>query len=74
MTKPLKVLIVEDNEDDAALLVRALKRRGFEPKYTRVDNAADLRNWSSPIRARRKSRGLEKWLKKAASPAFQREL
>ena len=43
MIKPLKVLIVEDNEDDAAMLVRALKRGGFEPIYTRVDNAADLR-------------------------------
>ena len=43
MIKPIKVLIVEDNEDDAALLVRALERGGFEPIYTRVDNAADLR-------------------------------
>jgi PAS domain S-box-containing protein len=43
MIKPLKVLIVEDNEDDAAMLVRALQRGGFEPIYTRVDNAADLR-------------------------------
>ena len=43
MIKPLKVLIVEDNEDDAALLLRAQKRGGFKPFYTRVDNAADLR-------------------------------
>ena len=43
MIKPLKVLIVEDNEDDAAMLVRALQRGGFVPIYTRVDNAADLR-------------------------------
>ena len=43
MIKPLRVLIVEDNEDDAAMLVRALQRGGFEPIYTRVDNAADLR-------------------------------
>jgi PAS domain S-box-containing protein len=43
MIRPIKVLIVEDNEDDAALLVRALERGGFEPIYTRVDNAADLR-------------------------------
>ncbi len=43
MIKPLKVLIVEDNEDDAVMLVRALKRGSFEPIYTRVDNAEDLR-------------------------------
>ncbi len=42
MTKPLKVLIVEDNADDAVLLVRVLKRGGFAPIYTRVDNAEDL--------------------------------
>ncbi len=43
MTKPLRVLIVEDNEDDATLLVRTLRHGGFDPVYTRVDNARDLR-------------------------------
>jgi PAS domain S-box-containing protein len=43
MTTPLKLLIAEDSEDDAALLVRTLKRGGFAPIYTRVDNAEDFR-------------------------------
>ena len=42
MSRPLRVLIVEDNEDDAALLVRTLRRGGFDPIHTRVDNATDL--------------------------------
>ncbi len=32
MGKPLRVLIVEDSEDDARLLLRELSRGGFEPK------------------------------------------
>jgi two-component system, NarL family, sensor histidine kinase UhpB len=39
MAKLLRVLIVEDSEDDAALLVRQLSRDGYEPSYLRVDNA-----------------------------------
>ena len=38
-TVPLKVLIVEDSEEDADLIVLELKRGGFEPIYRRVDNA-----------------------------------
>jgi signal transduction histidine kinase len=34
---PLKVLIVEDCADDAALLTLALERAGFEPRHRRVD-------------------------------------
>lgn len=37
MTKPLRVLIVEDQEDDALLLLRELRRGGYEPTYERVD-------------------------------------
>ena len=33
----LRVLIVEDSEDDALLLVRELKRGGYEPRHERVD-------------------------------------
>ena len=43
MNKPLKAIIVEDNEDDAILLVRALRHGGFQPTYRCLDNAFDLR-------------------------------
>ena len=39
MGKPLRVLIVEDSEDDALLLVRHLRNGGFEPAYERADTA-----------------------------------
>jgi PAS domain S-box-containing protein len=39
----LRLLIVEDSEDDAQLIVRDLKRGGFEPDFTRVDSAAAFR-------------------------------
>ena len=35
--RPLRVLVVEDSEDDAALLVRELRRGGYEPALERVD-------------------------------------
>jgi PAS domain S-box-containing protein len=34
---PLRVLLVEDSEDDALLLLRELQRGGYEPEYERVD-------------------------------------
>lgn len=37
MSTPLKVLFVEDSEDDAVLLARELRRGGYEPHSTRVD-------------------------------------
>ena len=39
MTTTLHVLLVEDSEDDATLLVHALRKGGFEPIYERVDTA-----------------------------------
>ncbi len=36
MAQPLRVLLVEDNPRDAELLVRALRRAGFEPDWQRV--------------------------------------
>src|SRR3989475_5480659 len=37
MHAPLRVLIVEDSEDDALLLVRELRRGGFAPAFGGVD-------------------------------------
>src|ERR1035437_6617774 len=42
VNKPVKVLIVEDSEDDAKLALRALRRGGFDPTYRRVQTAAEL--------------------------------
>src|SRR5215212_6870133 len=47
----LNVLIVEDSEDDALLLLRRLRKGGYEPTWERVDTAAameaalDGRSW-----------------------------
>ncbi|MDT8388271.1 MAG: EAL domain-containing protein [Thiogranum sp.] len=43
MSIPLRLLIVEDNEDDAQLLLMRLRRAEYETDYLRVDNEADLR-------------------------------
>jgi two-component system, cell cycle sensor histidine kinase and response regulator CckA len=40
--RPLRVLIVEDREDDAALAVRALTRNGFEVSFARVETGEEL--------------------------------
>lgn len=37
MNKPIGVLVVEDSEDDALLLLRELRRGGYEPVYERVE-------------------------------------
>ena len=42
MERPLRVLIIEDSEDDTLLLVRQLKKDGYSPFYERVDNAAGV--------------------------------
>ena len=42
MKKPLRVLVVEDSEDDASLVVRELKRGGYAPTFQRVETAAAL--------------------------------
>jgi two-component system cell cycle sensor histidine kinase/response regulator CckA len=43
MGTPLRVLLVEDSEDDALLLVLDLRRAGYEPTFGRVDSAPAMR-------------------------------
>ncbi|MBN1345084.1 MAG: response regulator [Phycisphaerae bacterium] len=42
MQRPLNVLIVEDSEDDAMIVLRELRRGGFDPTWRRVDSASSL--------------------------------
>ena len=55
MGEPLRVLLVEDSEDDALLLVRSLRRGGYDPIWERVDTAVameaalDGRGWDLVI-------------------------
>ncbi len=42
MTKSLRVLIVEDSERDAALLVRELRRAAYDLAYRRVDTKEEM--------------------------------
>ena len=42
MSKAIRILIVEDSDDDARLAVRMLRRGGFEPVYRRVQDAEGL--------------------------------
>jgi two-component system, NarL family, sensor histidine kinase UhpB len=38
----LKVLLVEDSEDDALLLLRTLRKGGYDPTWERVDTPQDM--------------------------------
>ena len=42
MSTPLRLLIVEDNDDDAQLMLVRLRRAGYEPEYVRVDSEQGL--------------------------------
>lgn len=42
MGKPLKVLMIEDSEDDARLIAGELKQAGFDVDYRRVETSSVL--------------------------------
>jgi diguanylate cyclase (GGDEF)-like protein len=44
MSTALRVLIVEDSEDDALLIARELRKGGLAPEYRRVDTRAALQD------------------------------
>ena len=52
---PLNVLLIEDSENDALLLIRHLKKGGYDPQYTRVfdqhnlDQALSSQHWDMAI-------------------------
>jgi PAS domain S-box-containing protein len=43
MGKPLQVLIVEDSEDDVLLLLRELRRNGYDPAFARVETPGAMK-------------------------------
>jgi two-component system cell cycle sensor histidine kinase/response regulator CckA len=43
MDKPIRVLIAEDSENDALLIVRALKRAGYDPIFERIESPHSMK-------------------------------
>ena len=41
--RPIEILLIEDNADDALLLERHLRRNGFDPRIVRVETAVAMR-------------------------------
>jgi DNA-binding response OmpR family regulator len=39
MSTPLRVLLIEDSEDDAQLVLRELRRSGYDPTWERLESA-----------------------------------
>jgi len=44
MSKPLNILIVEDSEDDCLLLLRELRRAGYDPAHERIETSEAMRS------------------------------
>jgi PAS domain S-box-containing protein len=44
MNRPLRVLIIEDSEDDALLLLRELRGGGYDPAFERVETPESMRS------------------------------
>lgn len=42
MAKTLRVLLLEDSEDDAELILRTLRRSDYEPSYRRAESAPEM--------------------------------
>ncbi len=42
LMRPLRLLLIEDSENDATLLIEYLRQGGYEPETTRVDSAKAL--------------------------------
>ena len=45
MGQPIRVLLVEDNADDAEMVLHALRRAGFDPEWHRVDTEGEYLAW-----------------------------
>src|SRR5580698_282238 len=43
VTSPLRVLLVEDSETDALLVMREFRRRGYAPTFERVEDPVAMR-------------------------------
>lgn len=44
MKTPIKLLLVEDSDDDAQLILRELQRGGYEVEFERVETAGDMQS------------------------------
>lgn len=42
--RPIKLLVIEDSDDDAFLLIHNLKKANYEPEYKQVETADELRS------------------------------